>query len=89
MELASEGVDVLVVSPGTPRTDFIASAVEGHAEPDSPPHTAASPEAVARQTVRAIPAGRREIIPSLWGRLLCALKRLSPGLTERILRRYA
>jgi short-subunit dehydrogenase len=89
LELASDGIDVLVVSPGTTRTEFFASATDGDTEPDWPRHAATSPEAVARQTVRAIRAGRREIIPSFWGRLLCALKRLSPALTERILRRYA
>ena len=33
-------------------------------------------------------AGKREIIPYFWGRLLCAMNRVSPGLVDRIMRRY-
>jgi hypothetical protein len=38
--------------------------------------------------VRAIRAGRHEIIPYRWGRVLCWLNRVSPRLVDSLMARY-
>jgi short-subunit dehydrogenase len=87
-ELAREGIDVLIVSPGTTKTEFFDSVVEKTGEPAWPAHRPIAPEDVARQTVRAIRAGRHEIIPYRLGKFLCWLNRLSPRLMDSIMARY-
>ncbi len=82
-------IDVLVVSPGTTQTEFFDSVLERVGDAAWPEHTPVSAEVVARRTVRAIRAGRHEIIPYGWGKVLCWLNRLSPGLVDRIMARYA
>lgn len=88
-ELARQGIDVLVVNPGTTKTEFFDSVVEETAKPAWPEHTAVSPEYVARQTVRAIRRGRHAIIPYFWGKVMCWINRLSPRLMDWIMSRYA
>ncbi len=88
-ELAPDPIDVLVVSPGTTKTEFFDSVIERTGEPSWPEHTAVTAAAVAKQTVRAMRLGRHEIIPYRWGRVLCWLNRLSPRLVDRIMARYA
>ena len=46
------------------------------------------PELVARRMVRAMAAGRHEIVVNLRGRLLILLNRLCPALVDRLLARY-
>lgn len=87
-ELSREGVDVLVVSPGTTETEFFDSVIERTGDPTWPEHKPVPASYVARQTVAAIRKGRHEIIPYLWGRVLCRLNRLSPGLVDRLMTRY-
>ena len=87
-ELCSEGIDVLVVSPGTTQTEFFDSVVEKTGEPAWPTHRPIAAENVARQTVRAMRAGRHEIIPYRLGKFLCWLNRLSPRLMDSIMARY-
>jgi len=87
-ELSREGVDVLVVSPGTTRTEFFDRLLERHGEPHWPEHGSVSPEYVAQRIVRAIRQGRHEITPFWLGKLLCLLNRLSPRLVDRIMTRY-
>jgi short-subunit dehydrogenase len=87
-ELTKAGVDVLVVSPGTTETEFFDSVIERTAEPAWPEHKPVSAEAVARKTVRAMRRGKHEIVPYLWGRVLCYLNRLSPRLVDGIMARY-
>ena len=82
------GIDVLVVSPGTTKTEFFESVLERVGEPTWPEHTPVTAEEVARQTARAMRAGRHEIIPYRWGKVLCWLNRLSPRLMDRIMARY-
>lgn len=88
-ELAQQGIDVLVVSPGTTQTEFFDSVLEKTAEPDWPTHGSVSPEYVARQIVRAIRSGRHEIIPFIWGSVMCLLARLTPSLMDRVMAGYA
>ncbi len=87
-EFARDGIDVLVVSPGTTETEFFDSVIECTGKPSWPEHAAVSSDEVARRTVRAIRLGRHEIIPYRWGRLLCRLNRISPGLVDRLMARY-
>ncbi len=88
-EFARHPIDVLVVSPGTTTTEFFDNVIQRTGEPSWPEHTAVTAAAVARETVRAIRRGRHEIIPYRWGKVLCWLNRLSPGLVDRIMARYA
>ena len=87
-ELSRDGIDVLVVSPGTTKTEFFDSVLENKSEPAWPEHAPVSAASVARQTVRAIRRGRHEIIPYRWGKVLCWLNRLSPALVDRLMARY-
>lgn len=87
-ELSRHQIDVLLVSPGTTETDFFDHLVETRSETLWEKRPRVTPQQVAQRTVRAIRRGRRETIPSLPGRLLVWLDRLSPALLERILARY-
>jgi len=89
VELRRHGIDVLVVCPGLTRTEFTASAMSRGNKPDWPAHAGVSAEYVARRTVRAICAGKREIMPFAWGRVLRLMNHLAPSLVDRILARYA
>jgi len=87
-ELARLGIDLLLVSPGTTETEFYQHVINPAAKPPWPEGRAVSAEAVARATVRAIAAGKREIIPSARGRALVWLNRLCPWVVDRVMRRY-
>jgi len=87
-ELASRGVDVLVVSPGATESEFAERVIEHTGEPDWPNIGRVSAAGVARQTVRAIRRGRHQIIPNRRARALYWLNRISPGLVDRLTSRY-
>jgi short-subunit dehydrogenase len=89
VELGRDGIDLLVVSPGTTKTDFYDHVV--HGRDDAPWSTgySVSAENVARVTVKAMRRGRREIYPNAAGRMLVWLNRLAPSLVDRLMRRYA
>ncbi len=88
-ELSAEGVDVLVVSPGTTETEFFDQVLDRTSEPGWPEHRPVTAAHVARRTVGAMRAGRREIVPYFWGKLLCGMNRVSPRLVDRVMRKYA
>ncbi len=87
MELAGQGIDVLLVSPSTTGSQFFDRAMrsDGDAATNA---NAMSPEQVARAAVRAIEGRRREVILSLGGKLLVFADRMVPGLMSRILGRF-
>ncbi len=87
-EFSKHEIDVLVVSPGTTATEFFDSVIEQTSTPSWPEHTPVTAEEVARQMVVAIRRGRHEIIPYRYGKVLCWLNRLSPGLVDRLMTRY-
>ncbi|MBN2477240.1 MAG: SDR family NAD(P)-dependent oxidoreductase [Pirellulales bacterium] len=87
-EFAPLGIGVLVVSPGTTETEFFDSVLERTGGPNWPEHAPVTAEEVARQTIRAIRRGHREIIPYRWARLLYWLNRLSPTLVDRMIVRW-
>ncbi len=87
MELAEEGIDLILVSPSTTSSEFFDQAMRssGKAAKNNNPMTA---DTVAKHTVRAIERGRREVILSLGGKLLVWADRLAPSLVSLLLRRF-
>jgi short-subunit dehydrogenase len=88
-ELASQGIDVLLVSPGTTETEFFDHLV---AKRETLPwgNAVSIPAAVvAEQTVRALERGRREIFPNWRGRAMVVANRLFPGLVDRAVAKLA
>jgi short-subunit dehydrogenase len=81
-ELASRGIDLLVVSPSTTESEFFDTLLEKKREPLWSNRPRQSSEAVARRTVRAIRRGKKEIFPSFTSCFYCWLDRLSPGLLD-------
>ena len=91
IELGREGIDVLLVSPSTTNSEFFDVAIDGAmGEREAPASRWGTmrPKAVARRIVRAIEAGRREIILSSGGNLLIWLDRLCPPLASWMLARW-
>jgi short-subunit dehydrogenase len=86
-ELTSEGIDVLLVSPGTVETEFFDHLLAKRA--DLPWHSRGiPPDAVAKQTVRALAKRRREIFPNWRGRAIVLANRVFPALVDRVMKRY-
>ena len=56
-EWVKEGIDVLVVSPGTTETEFFDQVLEHKGGPSWPEHDPVTAAAVARQMVRAMRRG--------------------------------
>jgi short-subunit dehydrogenase len=88
-ELASRGIDVLVVSPGTTETEFFASVIERRGEVPWGGRRGVSADYVARCTLKAMRFGRHEIVPSWSGWLLCFAQRLAPGIVDGVMSRLA
>ncbi len=82
-ELTAEKIDVLIVSPSTTETEFFQQAI-GDTKRQPGRFGAKSPAYVARATIRAIRAGRHEVILSTGGKLLVWLDRLWPTLADRL-----
>ncbi len=86
-ELAAEGVDVLLVSPGTTDTEFFDHLLAKRGELPWNRAASVSAAAVAEQTLRALERGRREIFPNWRGHALVVANRLFPGLVDRVVQR--
>jgi short-subunit dehydrogenase len=87
IELAREGIDVLLVSPSTTSSEFFDAAIGATGKKSD--LAGMSPKAVASRTVNAMAAGRREIILSAGGKLLVWLDRLCPPLADWIIARWS
>jgi short-subunit dehydrogenase len=87
-EFTRLGIDVMVVSPGPTETEFFDREIERTTDAKWPKHKPVSAARVAGEIVRGICAGRHEIIPYRWGRVLCWLNRLSPRLVDGLMARY-
>ncbi len=87
-ELASHGIDVLLVSPSTTNSEFFDNVLENQDRLPWLNWGAMTPERVARKTIRAIRAGRHEIILTPGGKLLVWLDRLCPPLVNRLVARF-
>ena len=87
-ELVELGIDLLLVSPSTTDSDLFEQAIEDSTEKDWKKSGAMPPEVVAQKTIRAIKAGRNEIILSAGGRFIVWLDRLLPTLANRIVAKF-
>jgi short-subunit dehydrogenase len=88
-ELAAEGIDVLLVSPSTTDTEFFDQAIDNTAGKSVIANRAKmTPDAVAKQALRAIRSGKREVILSNGGKWLVWAGRWFPSLVAgRLARR--
>ena len=89
IELKPQGVDLLLVSPGTTETEFYDNVVHGRGDVPWPKGRGVPAEKVARATLRAMRRGKREIIPNFAGRLLVWASDRAPGIVDRFMIRYA
>ena len=87
-ELKRLGIDMLVIAPGTTRTELNDRLIEKTDERPWKEPRGVSADHVARAAVRAIRHGRREIVPSWSGWWLLALNRFFPSIVDRIVDRY-
>jgi len=87
-ELVRDGIDVLLVSPGTTDTEFFEHLIAKGEKLPWGEQKGLPAEKAAAQIVRAIERRRNEIFPNWRGRMLGLLNRLSPRLVDRILKRY-
>ncbi len=90
-ELADQGIDVLLVCPGRVATEFSVAAFEGdgrpHGQVDASSMGGVSAPACARQTLKALEAGKAEVVVAKWEGVAVALNRLSPALLRTALRK--
>mgnify|MGYP003338541002 CR=1 FL=1 len=89
VELCGSGVDVLMVSPSTTRSEFFDSLLETQEGVVSRSLGSMSPEAVARLAIRALERSNRDSILSVGGKALVLLGKFFPGWTDRLLRNPA
>ncbi len=87
-ELRRDGIDLLLVSPGTTDTEFFEHLISKEGQLPWGKAKGISPEQVAKQIVRGIDRNRREIFPNWRGRLFVMFNRLFPRLVDRLMRRY-
>jgi len=85
MELRGTGVDVLVVSPGSTRTEFFTSAAAIDAQASRLATWQQTPERVARAVVRSSKTRRREVILTAEGITIILIRRLSPRLADALI----
>jgi short-subunit dehydrogenase len=89
IELRPLGIDLLMVSPGTTKTEFYDRVVHGRGEVPWNKGPGVPSATVARRTVRAIEKGKREIIPNVLGGLLVWANHRAPWIVDHFLNRYA
>lgn len=87
-ELASSGIGVLMVSPGSTDTEFFDHLISKQGKLPWGKQKGISPQAVGRQVVRAIQRRHTEIFPNWRGRSLVLANRWFPRLVDRVARRY-
>jgi len=87
-ELARDGIDVLLVSPGTTDTEFFEHLIAKGEKLPWGEQKGLPAEKAAAQIIRAVERRRPEIFPNWRGRFLGLLNRLSPRLVDRIMKRY-
>jgi short-subunit dehydrogenase len=87
-ELASEKIDVLLVSPSTTESEFFDTATGNKADLPWLSLGRMSAAAVARKAVRAIRSGRHEIILTPGGKLLVWFDRLMPPIVNRLVAKF-
>jgi short-subunit dehydrogenase len=86
-ELAKDGVDVLVVSPGLTQTNFSQNMLEQTARIKMDHLRGMTAEQVAEATLRSLEKGRPEVTLSFKGRLVVLVSRFLPRLADLVVRR--
>lgn len=86
-ELAKLGIDLLMVNPGTTKTELYNQDEARQRLPWRQP-AGVSAEYVAQKTVKAMSAGRNWVIPNRRGRLLVHVSRWFPRLVDRLMAKY-
>jgi short-subunit dehydrogenase len=81
-ELAKDGVDVLVVSPGLTQTNFSKNMIEQKAKLQLDHMRGMTSEDVARATLSALAKGKNEICLSFKGKLLVLFARFFPMVVD-------
>ena len=89
VELASKSIEVLMLSPSTTSSEFLDSLVDTKSDSKSESFGSMTPERVAQLAISALVRSKREMILSLGGKGLVWAGRLFPGLTDRILGKFA
>jgi short-subunit dehydrogenase len=83
-ELAKDGVDVLVISPGLTQTNFSQNMLEQKAKMQMDHLRGMTAEQVATKALRAIERGRNEVVLTWQGKLMAFVSRFLPRLADRI-----
>jgi short-subunit dehydrogenase len=87
VELARVGIDVLMVSPSTTRSEFFDSLLDTPEGTESQSMGSMSPEKVAKIAIQSLVQSKRERILSFGGKILVWGGKWFPRLTDRILAR--
>ena len=87
-ELVNLGIDLLLVSPSTTSSEFFDRLLHEDEDSAMGNRKGMAPQQVASKIIRAMIAGRHEIIVSTGGKLLVWLDRLCPPLMNRLLAKY-
>ena len=87
-ELAVEKIDLLLVNPSTTESEFFDRLPPDQAQPAQPRLGKMKARAVARKTVRAMAAGKHEIVLSTMGKLVVWLDRAAPSLMNRLVAKF-
>ena len=87
-ELSQEGIDLLMVSPSTTKTEIFDVAPGDKSELRWLAKGGSTPEKVARKAAHAIRRGKHEIILTVGGKMLVWIDRLCPPLANRLLARF-
>lgn len=86
-ELAKDGVDVLIISPGLTQTNFSQNMIEQKALIQMDHLRGMTSEEAARQSLRAIARGKNDTTLSFKGKLLVLISRFFPWIADRIMKR--
>ncbi len=87
-EFHGRGIDVLLVCPGTTKTEFFDVLHQASSAPDMPVHVAVTPEHVAMRMIKAMKGGKHRIIPYFQAVILDVMNRVSPGFTDWIMTKF-
>ncbi|PQO29533.1 SDR family NAD(P)-dependent oxidoreductase [Bremerella cremea] len=87
-ELATKGIDVILVSPSTTSSEFGAAVIEQRGKPPAKGKFARTPHDVAKAALKAIKSGRHEIIPSKSGYLMVWIDRMCPSFADWMVAKF-
>ena len=81
-ELAKDGIQVVVVSPGLTQTNFSKNMLEQKARMQMDHMRGMTSEEVAEATLKAIAAGKTEVTLTLKGKMLVLVNRFAPWVVD-------